>query len=386
MQLFSSIDNRFRLFFGLQFAGIGVFFAYIALYLGTLDLTGSQVGILLALVPFVAFLVQPIWGVANDITHQHRRMLVIACLGVVLSMVGMASTRQFGWILLFTILHAVMMSPTHILVTTLALEHLNRQSNGVGFGSLRLWGSIGFAIGTFVIGALLIDQGDVWWIMPIYGFGNLLLALVAWSLPDADVHGQVNWRDALTLLQRQRVLAWFLIGSLFIGTTHGIVNNYLSVYMTDINAAGWIIGVALAISAIGEVPLMARAQQAIDRWGIRPILILGATMLPIRWFLYIFIEQPLLVLPTQILHSVGMVALLVVGILYIDRLLEPKWRTSGQALYAAFLTGIGPGIGLYAAGIIYSSYGIKSVWLFSTITASIGILIIAFAVYRHPDS
>lgn len=386
MQTTLSINNRFRLFFGVQFAGIGIFFAYIALYFVELDLTGAQVGLLLALVPLIAFLVQPLWGMASDIYRQHRLILTLACCGVTLSMVGLAVATQFWSILLFTVLHALMMAPISILVTALALEHLNRQAdNNIGFGSLRLWGSIGFAFATFGIGSLLIDSGAVWRIIPLYAFGNVLLALIAWTLPDADVHGQVSWREGVVLLREKRSLVWFLLGLIFIGTTHGIVNNYLSVYMQDIDAAGWMIGAALALSALFEVPLMARVQRAIDRWGIRPMLIFGATMLPLRWLLYVFIENPLLVLPTQILHSIGMVSLLIVGILYVDRLLEPKWRTSGQALYAASFTGIGPGIGLYTAGIIYSAYGIKSVWIFSTITASLGILIVVYAVYYAVD-
>lgn len=382
MQLSFSISNRFRLFFGVQFAGIGIFFSYIALYLNSLELTGAQLGLLFALLPLVSFLVQPLWGFATDIYHRQRLALVFACFGVAAAMIGMAQAKTFWPILFFTVIHAVMMAPISILVTALALEHLNRQPGG-NFGSLRLWGSIGYALSTFVIGTWLLDQGDIWWIMPLYGVGNVILGLVALSLPDADVHGQGSWREGLTLLQRQRGLVLFLFGIVLIGFTHGIVNYYLAVYLTDIQAAGWIIGVALALAAIFEVPFMGRAHLFIARWGVRPVLLFGMAMLALRWFLYIFIKEPLLVLPTQLLHSMGITALLIVGVLYMDRLLEPKWRTSAQSLYAASFSGIGPGVGLYFAGILYSGYGIQSVWIFCTVAAVAGTIILAFAVYRR---
>lgn len=376
-----SIDNRFRIFFALQFAGIGIFFPYAALYLNSIGLSGGQIGLLLALLPLIGFLVQPVWGFVSDLHHFHRGALIIACLGVFVSMIGFASTDQFWLLLLFTILHAIMKAPIGVLLTSLALEHLARDPS-VGFGSLRLWGSIGFAAASFSVGAFLVG-GAIWWIIPLYGLCNLALAAMSLTIPDADVHGETRWQDGFQLLRRERILIGFLAGSLLVGFTLGIVNNYLSVYLTDINAAGWVIGVALAISALVEVPLMAGVPTFISRWGVRLVLVGGIAMLPLRWLLYIFIDEPLLVLPTQVLHSIAMMSLLVVGVLYVDRLLLPKWRASGQALYAASLHGVGPSIGLLVAGLIYQEAGITPVWVVSFLVASLGTVIIGVVVYHR---
>jgi PPP family 3-phenylpropionic acid transporter len=128
---------------------------------------------------------------------------------------------------------------------------------------------------------------------------------------------------------------------------------------------------------------MGRAHHFIEQWGVRPVLLFGMSMLVLRWILYIFITEPLLVLPTQILHSIGMTGLLIAGVLYIDRLVEPKWRTSAQSLYATSYSGIGSAVGLYFAGILYSIDGIRSVWILTTLVGLAGTLILAFAVYRR---
>lgn len=378
-----STDNRFRLFYAFQFAGIGIFFPYAALYLSSIGLSGGQIGLLLALLPLIGFLVQPVWGFVSDLHHLHRRALVLACLGVVVSMVGFALTEEFWLLVAFTVLHAVTKAPIGILITALALEHLEREPSRAGFGSLRLWGSIGFAIASFGVGALLVNNA-IWWIIPLYGLSNLALVAVALTIPDAEVHGEIRWQDAFVLLRRERTLIGFLFGALLVGFTLGIVNNYLAVYLTDIDAAGWMIGFALAISALLEVPLMASVPAFIKRWGIRLVLVTGIAMLPLRWLLYTIIDRPLLVLPTQVLHSIAMTSLLVVGVLYVDRLLSPKWRASGQALYTSSLHGVGPSIGLLAAGLIYQQAGITPVWLLSFGVASLGTAIIGVVVYRHP--
>ena len=378
-----SITNRFRLFFFIQFAGIGTFFSFVALYLASIGFTGGQIGLLMALIPLIGFLVQPLWGILCDVTGIHKQVLVLSCFGLAADMIGFASTEEFVPLIIFTIFHAIMRAPIHMIITALALEHLEQNNSKDTFGSLRLWGSIGFAIAVFGIGAVLVEDA-IWWIIPIYAVSNIAAGLVALTIPKAEVRGEVLWQEGFALLFRERVLTSFLFGIFLVGITLGIVNNYLAVYIAEIKGAGWVIGAALAISALTEVPLMARVPVFIRRWGLRLILVVGVSVLPIRWILYAIIDEPLLVLPTQVLHSIAMTSLLVIGVLYVDRLLEKKWRASGQALYSAALHGIGSSLGLYTAGLIYQHSGIDLVWLMSAVVATAGTLVIGYVVYRHP--
>jgi hypothetical protein len=235
-------------------------------------------------------------------------------------------------------------------------------------------------VASFGVGAWFVDDA-VWWILPGYATAYALLGLVALTLPNAEVHGEVRWQEGLSLLHRERALVVFLAGALLIGFTIGVVNNYLSVYLDNIEAAGWIIGAALAISALFEVPLMAGVPAFLERWGLRLVLVGGAAVLPVRWLLYALIDRPLLVLPTQVLHSIAMMSLLVVGVYYVDRLLLPRWRASGQALYTAALHGIGPSLGLFTAGFVYEQAGITPVWLLCAAVGLTGTLILGFTVH-----
>ena len=53
---------RFKLFFALLLAAIGVFYSYLALYLRTAGLSGSKIGVILGMMPLISCLVQPLWG------------------------------------------------------------------------------------------------------------------------------------------------------------------------------------------------------------------------------------------------------------------------------------------------------------------------------------
>jgi PPP family 3-phenylpropionic acid transporter len=214
----------------------------------------------------------------------------------------------------------------------------------------------------------------------LYSLDMFLLGLVTLSLPDAPITHKANWREGVTLLKREPILATFLFGILLVGMTLGVVNQYLAVYLEDIHATGWIIGLAMALSALPEVPLMALVPKMLARWGLALVLSGGVAVLPVRWLLYTIIDEPLLVIPTQLLHGIALTALIVVGVIYVDRQLARHWRATGQALYAAMLYGIGPSLGLFAAGFLYERVGIVPLWFFCALVGTAGLMVMAWAV------
>jgi MFS transporter, PPP family, 3-phenylpropionic acid transporter len=379
MRSWFRVSNRFRLFYALDFGSIGILFPYLVLYLSSIGLTGTQIGVILGIMPLASFLVQPLWGFISDLYHLQRKALVLACFGLAGTSALFGLTTDFRLLIVLSLLIAITRAPISPLGTALALDHLERNAGRATFGALRLWGSIGFAVTSLAIGALFVETA-VWVIIPAYSITLFLLGLVVLTLPDSEIHGEVNWREGATLLSRDPVLARFLFGCLLVGMTMGIVNNYLAVYMDDINAAGWMIGVAFSLSAIMEVPLMARAPSFLARWGMRLVLVGGAAVLPVRWLLYTVIREPILVIPTQVLHSIAVMALLVVGVIYVDQRLTASWRATGQGLYSAALHGVGPSIGLFSAGIIYDRAGITPVWLACAVLSTIGVMILSRTV------
>jgi len=192
---------------------------------------------------------------------------------------------------------------------------------------------------------------------------------------------QATWRGSRSILRGNRILTRFLVGITLIGMTLGVVNSYLIIYLTDIGAAGWISGLTFALVGILEVLLMAYASVFIQRWGLRAVLVGGVALQPLRWLLYTVITIPLLVAPTQILHSIAMLSLLVAGILFTDQQLASQWRATGQTVYAAALHGIGPSIGILAAGVIYEYAGIGMVWWACVVANLIGVSVMAWAVW-----
>jgi MFS transporter, PPP family, 3-phenylpropionic acid transporter len=375
---FFPVVLRFKLFYGLLFASVGAFYVYLALYLRTVGLSGGQIGVILGMMPLVRCLSQPLWGLLSDIYRLRRSALAFACFGAALSGGLYNVSNNFLWLVGLTFVLSVMNGPLGPLGDALVLEYLESQGRRAEYGSLRLWGALGFALVSFLVGALVIETA-IHWIVPLYSLTMVALGAVVLTLPDLSPPLAPQWWEGIALLKRRPTLLRFLFSSLLIGATLGIANNYLIVYLADIQATGWVSGAVFALAALFEALLMGRAARLIERWGLRRVLIVGVAVLPLRWFLYTIIREPILTIPIQMLHSIGMLSLLVAGVLYIDQQLNREWRATGQALYQATMQGLGASIGLFAAGPIYEYGGIMPLWWTSTIVGLLGLLLVIWA-------
>jgi MFS family permease len=93
------------------------------------------------------------------------------------------------------------------------------------------------------------------------------------------------------------------------------------------------------------------------------------------------ITIPILVVPTQIFHSIAMLSLLIAGVIFTDQQLPSQWRATGQTAYVAALHGIGASIGIFGAGVIYERFGIVLVWWACVAVNIIGALMLAWATW-----
>jgi MFS family permease len=125
---------------------------------------------------------------------------------------------------------------------------------------------------------------------------------------------------------------------------------------------------------------------ALKRFGMQSSILAGALVLPLRWLLYVFIQRPGWVAPSQVLHGVAIVSFFVVGVTYIDQLISPSWRATGQALYGTALYGVGSAIGVYLAGLFIEWFDLRSIWVLNIVLGLIGLGLLLIAFKQKPPA
>jgi PPP family 3-phenylpropionic acid transporter len=365
----------FKLFYAVKFAGIGVFMPYMVMYLIRKDLNNIQIGYLMSLTTLASIIVQPVWGIISDKFNMTRLLVTIGCWTTCVFVLGFTLTDRFEYLVVIIVLSSILNAPVHSNVAALALSHLESRGKQEEFGKFRLWGSIGFIVATAISGGLFFED-NLTITVYLYSGSLLVLGLISLRLPDRHISTDIQWIDGLRLLADNRQLRLFLVGIIFVGITVGISDQYLVIYMNELNASAWIVGATIAVTAVPEIPLMNYAETFIRKWGLRLTYIAAISALPVRWLFNILVTDPNIALPVQALHGVAMSALLAVGVIYIDNVLPKTLRASGQAIYSTSLYGLGPSIGLFIAGLLMGSGTTKSLWILCLFVGLTGCIII----------
>ena len=138
--------------------GLGTFFPFFSMYLKqNAGLSGTQVGMVLAIIPLLGIFAQPLWGQVADRTGLRARVLALVALGTALGYALLALPRGFGTLALATAglaLFSTALLPMNVSVT-LALV---RDAGPHAFGLVRVWGTVGFLVAMAGLPPLL----DAW--------------------------------------------------------------------------------------------------------------------------------------------------------------------------------------------------------------------------------
>jgi MFS family permease len=105
-----------------------------------------------AVKPLTTFLVAPFWGIIADQTGNKFRILYLTFLVSLLGQLLVAVRHDVNYILVMVFFTALVNAPVKSLMDSLVMEQLNDKSQ---YGRMRLWGQLGFGLGSSGVGVLL---------------------------------------------------------------------------------------------------------------------------------------------------------------------------------------------------------------------------------------
>jgi PPP family 3-phenylpropionic acid transporter len=374
--------NKFNAFYFILFFSFGIIGPYRALYFSQKGFSGTQIGVLIGIVPILSILFQPVWSALSDLFHTRRLLLVIGCLGVSAAMMGIGLVDSFkANFLLFTVF-SIFITPIGPIGTALVLDYLDEIEKPDSLSLIRVWGSIGFGVSSLLLGSFLLDQRlelFPWLLVGVY----LLLGLVCLILPENKMdisQPDINFKD-LTQLSKNTPFMLFLAGMVFIGATLLIANNFQTVFLQSLDASSLLIGITVALPALLEIPMLIITPTLLKKFRLRELIIAGAVLMPIRWGLFYMIQNPGWMLPAQILNGVATISIDIAGVSYIDKSIPSKWRATGQGLYTTAAFAIGPGIGNFIAGGILDRFNVRAIWVLNMALGLVGLMLVFFALW-----
>ncbi|GAX27539.1 hypothetical protein FisN_13Hh378 [Fistulifera solaris] len=131
---------------------------YLPVYYDSLGHGGQIIGLLGAVKPATTFILAPVWGLLAD---QLQNPFLILQLTFLVSLVGqllLACRDDAKFIMAMVFVTALFNAPVKSLLDSMVLDHIPDKTQ---YGRLRLWGQMGFGLGSSLVGVLLSKSKQI---------------------------------------------------------------------------------------------------------------------------------------------------------------------------------------------------------------------------------
>jgi PPP family 3-phenylpropionic acid transporter len=263
-----------RLFYFFSGGGGGFLVPFMTLFYRSQNLSGTEIGWISTISAICAMLAAPVWMRLSGQGERRRRALQWMHLAGLITIVAVSQQHTFVWLAVLVGLFelaVVGIQPASDTMTVKILESTTK----AGFGSVRVWASLGWAI-MAVVGGVIIQRTSY-----LSGFlayaGTLGLAVLILfgiraervddgTLPEKTIEKRKNWKDSLASLRTP--IFWGLALALVVQWATQIgVQTFEPVYLKHLGAPDTIIGVAGGMGATIELGGMFLADRLTRRKG-----------------------------------------------------------------------------------------------------------------------
>lgn len=366
-----------RAFYFLYYAALASLMPYLAIYFASRGLSGLEIGMLTSLLPLVTMLGAPFWTEIADATGRHRTVLVSVILVVLAAAFGLSLATSIVPLAILTALLAFHLAPSMPLLDHAVLEALGDRAHA--YGRQRVWGTLGWAATAPAAGWVTSTYGLPW---AFYLFLAIMpwVALVATRVPYAASVGTRRIGGGVPLVLRDRRWIPFLVAGFAGGVGLALVSYFLPLHLRDLGASFTLIGFAMSVPALSEIPIMVLGAVLLVRVGTRRMLIVAVAMMALRLALSGVITDHVALALVQVLHGPSFGVLWIAGVAYARELAPPGRRAVAQGLFLAVTGGLGGFAGSLLGGVTYDLLGGAGTFLVAS--AFTGLAALLLAVWR----
>lgn len=328
--------------------------SYFPLFYADLGFSRTQIGYIYAVGPMISLISNLLWSYASDRFRTIKKILLILLAGQLLMSFFLSMTTKFAVIMLIITLYYSFFYPVLPLSDSIAISTANRHKKN--FVSIRIFGSIGFAIFALLIGYVLSTIPSITTMGVSMIIAGTALFLTLFVKDQATSVARVNFSGVLSIL-KQRELLWFL-GCVFCLALGMRMNDaFLSISLHDLGAGQELVGWAMLLSAFSEIPIFLLLTKYGAKFKELPLLLLASLMFAIRFMLVGLSDSATGILLIQLMHGVSFGIFYVTAIRMLSRLIPAQFQATGLALFTVMWSSLS---GLFSGafgGMVFEHFG-----------------------------
>jgi len=352
-----TIILRLLCFYGLIYIAEAFFLPYITTYYSSQGMTPLKIGILSSIGPICAILVQPFWAARSDRSGKGILILRIVIPATMISVMLFPLSNNFSALLL---INTVFFSfQTCIVPLGIAMTVSSLENTGYSFSSVRIGGTLGYAIAAAASGSLI--QSDHRWSFVLTGAAYLLLFLLTLTLHDKPrvitKTAVSRQQSARHLLFKPRILFVLVLAcaTQIVGSCY---SSFLGPYMMESEFHEADIGRAMMISALGELPVFLLMDRIRKQTSTFIVLLIASGILGIRTLLPSVTADFGVIAVAQFLGGVAYMLVYYNCVIFLGSETLEHLRSRAQSALVVVQVGIGSIVGNIGGGFLVGKKGI----------------------------
>ena len=341
-------------FYLLYFGANACLFPYWVLYYQSLGFNGAQIGLLSALPSLISLVGAPFWTGLADSTHRHKFVMGMTLLVSIALAAAFPFLKTFASVLAMLLLLCFMIAPVGSFADSATMTMLGDQTNM--YGRVRVGGTIGWGVAATIAGVAIERYGlnvAFWSYAALMFFGVLISRKFAFQ----QVKQNVSITNGLRELFSNRRLVLFLATAFVCGMAFMSINAFLSAYMAEYKIGESVLGYALGVATISELPMLFFADRLLLKLKPHGMLILSMVATTARLFLYAIFVTPAGILAFQLINGITFASLWVAGVSYVNEIAPPGLSATAQGIFGATVFGFGSAAGGFLGAILLERFG-----------------------------
>ena len=350
-----------------------ILISFLGIFLRSKGLSGTEIGWVLAIGPLATIFSQPFWGYMSDKYKTVKWMIVICISGLIISSMFFLQSETLVYILIFGSVFYFFTAPVSALGDSLGQRRA--EDLGISFGTVRNWGSIGFAVSSLCVGTFLTVFGVEYMVWPYIVLAGIAL-IFALRLTDVEASEQpVHLQDIKKLIQNKPFLL-FLLFFMFITISHRANDSFIGLYIENLGGSEQLVGVAWFVGVMSEAVVFSLGAYWFRKYHSIVFVIIAGALYTVRWLLFAEATTPTAVIVLQLLHGVTFAVLYLASFDYISKLIPKILQSTGHLIFYSVFFGVSGIIGSLAGGWILEVLGGHALYVSMAISSGIGTVLL----------
>lgn len=373
-----SVVNRLRAFNFLYFAMFALFLSFLPVYAAKVGISGTHIGFVLGVGSFVSIVSQPLWGMVSDRTKTIKKLLLLLLVSILCGTLLFQADRVWS-LLLLVVLMNVFFLPTDPLVESLNFQTSAREQ--VGYGSVRMFGALGYACISLTAGYALNSwgMGSLSWIF--LGIGCAAL-LQAFGLADVQASAsRASFRRLGQFFSQRETLLFFLI-VLIVAVPHKMNDTFIGLYVEQLGGDVRLTGMSWFVMTIVETVMFAFVSRIVKPGKETAWMTAAAGMYALRFALSSMVGSAYGLVALQVFQGLTFVIFYVGALQYLYRIVPEQWKSTGQTAMTVTFFGLSGIVGSTAGGWVFDEFGGAALYRGMAAMALLGLLLGVYLVRR----